>query len=140
MAGISLSVKTADRNSGCHVTCNLSSQLLPAEMKAAVLEGVNDGIMTGVLALVAIGSILTGLMFGGLPSAIIGYVVRNTSPETFGPSFAAATFAFGVAQVASPQVGGLIADVTGGFTMVFVIAIAFAVCGSIASTRLPSTR
>ena len=97
------------------------------------------GIMTGIVAFVAVGSILTGLMFGGLPSVIIGYMVRSTTAETFGPSFAAATFTFGVAQVASPQVGGLIADVTGGFTAVFILAIVFALCGSLASTRLPLT-
>ena len=76
-------------------------------------------------------------MFGGLPSVVIGYVVRNTSAESFGPSFAAATFAFGVAQVSSPQLGGLIADLTGGFTLVFIVAIGFALGGAGMASRLP---
>jgi predicted MFS family arabinose efflux permease len=96
------------------------------------------GILTGVVGVVAASSVVIGLMFGGLPSVIIGYVVRNTSPEAFGPSFAAATFAFGGAQVTSPQLGGLIADITGGFTLVFVVAIGFALAGAATSSRLPT--
>ncbi len=93
------------------------------------------GVLTGVVGVVAASSVVIGLMFGGLPSVIIGYVVRNTSPEAFGPSFAAATFAFGGAQVTSPQLGGLIADITGGFTLVFVVAIGFALAGAATSSR-----
>ena len=96
------------------------------------------GVLTGVVGVVAASSVVIGLMFGGLPSVIIGYVVRNTSPEAFGPSFAAATFAFGGAQVTSPQLGGLIADITGGFTLVFVVAIGFALAGAATSSRLPT--
>ncbi len=95
------------------------------------------GILTGVVAIVVVGSVIVGLMFGGLPSVVIGYVVRNTTAEAFGPSFAAATFAFGVAQVTSPQLGGLIADLTGGFTLVFIVAIGFALGGAAMATRLP---
>ena len=96
------------------------------------------GVLTGVVGVVAASSVVVGLMFGGLPSVIIGYVVRNTSPEAFGPSFAATTFAFGLAQVTSPQLGGLIADITGGFTLVFVVAIGFALAGAATSSQLPT--
>lgn len=96
------------------------------------------GILTGVVGVVAVGSTVVGLMFGGLPSVVIGYVVRNTAPADFGPTFAAATFAFGLAQVTSPQLGGLIADLTGNFTLVFVVGIAFALGGAAMSTRLPA--
>jgi len=95
------------------------------------------GILTGVVAVVVVGSVIVGLMFGGLPSVVIGYVVRNTTADSFGPSFAAATFAFGIAQVTSPQLGGLIADLTGGFALVFIVAIAFALCGAAMASRLP---
>lgn len=96
------------------------------------------GVLTGVVGVVAASSVVIGLMFGGLPSVIIAYVVRNTTPEAFGPSFAAATFAFGTAQVTSPQLGGLIADTTGGFTLVFVVAIGFALAGAATSSQLPT--
>lgn len=103
-----------------------------------VFAGALIGILTGVVAIVVVGAIVIGLMFGGLPSVVIGYVVRNTSAEAFGPSFAAATFAFGVAQVTSPQLGGLLADLTGDFTVVFVVAIGFALSGAVMANRLPS--
>ncbi len=95
------------------------------------------GILTGVVVLVAIGSIVVGFNFSGLASVITGYVVRYTSAAAFGPSFAATTFAFGIAQVSSPQIGGLVADLTGSFTVVFLLSMAFAVTGSIVSSRLP---
>ncbi len=94
-------------------------------------------ILTGVIALVALGALGLGLMFGGLAAVTASYVVRNTTPERFGPSYAAATFAFGVSQMLSPQVGGLLADVTGSFTIVFALSAGFALCGAIASSRLP---
>jgi predicted MFS family arabinose efflux permease len=95
-------------------------------------------VMTGNVALVAVGSVLIGMMFSGLASVIAGYVVGHTSAETFGPIYAATTLAFGVAQLSSPQVGGLVADVTGSFTVVFILAIVFSLVGSIASSRLPA--
>jgi MFS family permease len=95
-------------------------------------------IMTGVVALVAIGAIGLGLMFGGLAAVTASYVVRHTTPDRFGPSYAAATFAFGVSQMLSPQVGGLLADATGSFTIVFALSAGFALCGAFASSRLPS--
>ncbi len=96
------------------------------------------GIMTGVVALVALGAVVVGLMFSGLASVITGYVVRHTSAAAFGPTFAATTFAFGVAQVSAPQVGGVVADATGSFTIVFLLSMTFAAAGSIASSRLPA--
>ncbi len=95
------------------------------------------GILTGVVVLVAIGSVVVGFNFSGLASVITGYVVRCTSAAAFGPSFAATTFAFGIAQVSSPQIGGLVADLTGSFTVVFLLSMAFAIAGSIVSSRLP---
>ncbi|MFT6392806.1 MAG: MFS family permease [Ilumatobacter sp.] len=77
------------------------------------------------------------MMFSGLASVIAGYVVGHTTAETFGPIFAATTLAFGLAQLSSPQVGGLVADATGSFTVVFILAIVFSLVGSAAASRLP---
>ncbi|MGI9596537.1 MAG: MFS transporter [Acidimicrobiales bacterium] len=82
-------------------------------------------------------SVGLGLLFGGIPTLITLYVVENTSVEDYGPSFAAATLAFGVAQMLSPQIGGLIADLTGSFTPVFVLSSGFALTGTIAALQLP---
>ena len=76
-------------------------------------------------------------LFAGIPGIITLYVVENTSVDDFGPSFAAATLAFGIAQMLSPQVGGLLADLTGSFTVVFLLSSTFALLGTFASLRLP---
>ncbi|MFK8025665.1 MAG: MFS transporter [Ilumatobacter sp.] len=104
----------------------------------AAFAAALGAVMTGVVPLVAIGAVTVGAMFGGLASVIAGYVVANTTTAAFGPSYAAATLAFGVAQLTAPQVGGLIADATGGFTEVFVLAIVFALLGAASSSRLPA--
>lgn len=82
-------------------------------------------------------SVGLGLLFAGVPGNITFYFVENTSVEDYGPSFAAGTLAFGVAQMLAPQVGGLIADISGSFTPVFLLSAAFALTGTVASLRLP---
>ena len=78
-----------------------------------------------------------GMLFAGIPGMITLYVVENTTIDNYGPSFAAATLAFGVAQMLSPQVGGLLADLTGSFTAVFLLSAGVALTGAAASLALP---
>ncbi len=87
-----------------------------------------------------IAAIGTGLMFSGLPALIIAHIVDHTDASTYGPAFSAATLAFGVMQMLSPQIGGAIADATGSFTLVFVASAAFALVGAAASSRLGKQR
>ncbi len=94
-------------------------------------------VLPGWVGLGMVSSIGLGLVFGGIPGMITLYVVENTSLDDFGPSFAAATLAFGVAQMLSPQIGGLVADLAGSFTGVFVLSSAFALTGTAAALRLP---
>lgn len=94
-------------------------------------------VLPGWLATSLGASIGLGLLFGGLPTLITMYVVQNTTPDDYGPSYAAATLAFGLAQMASPQLGGLIADLTGSFTGVFVLSSAVALVGLTAALQLP---
>jgi len=82
-------------------------------------------------------SIGLGLAFSGVPGLITLCVVENTTIDDFGPSYAAATLAFGVSQMLAPQIGGLIADVSGSFTLVFMLSSAFAVTGAVSALRLP---
>ena len=95
------------------------------------------GILTGQTAAVLAGGVAIGMMFGGLPSVIATYVVQSSDHVTYGPRYAVATLAFGVAQVTSPQVGGLLADLTGSFTVVFLLSGGVAVLGAVASSMLP---
>jgi len=82
-------------------------------------------------------SIAVGLFFAGIPTMITLYVVENTTVEDYGPAFAAATLAFGVAQMISPQAGGLLADLSGSFTTVFLLSAAVAGIGLFAALQLP---
>jgi predicted MFS family arabinose efflux permease len=97
-------------------------------------------VLTGGQPFVALGAFGIGLAFSGLPAVIAAYVVDATDATTYGPAYSAATLAFGLAQSASPQTGGLLADWTGSFTIVFVLAAALALVGATVSTQLPSTR
>ncbi len=78
-----------------------------------------------------------GLLFSGLPTLMTIYVVENTTAEDYGPSFAAATLAFGIAQTISPPIGGFIADLSGSFTLVFLLSGAMGIVGLMASLQLP---
>ena len=95
-------------------------------------------ILTGDQPWVVMGAAGVGLAFSGLPTVIAAYVVDATDAATYGPAYSAATLAFGAAQMASPQVGGLLADWTGSFTVVFLLAAALAVAGGAFATRLPA--
>ncbi len=78
-----------------------------------------------------------GLVFSGIPTLITLYVVRNTTVDDYGPAFSAATLAFGVSQMVSPQIGGAVADLAGSFTPVFLLSAAVAAIGVGVSLRLP---
>jgi len=94
-------------------------------------------ILTGAQPWVALGAVGAGMMFSGMPAMIIAHIVDETTVDTYGPAFSAATLAFGVAQMVSPQIGGALADATGSFTSVFLLSAAVALCGAVAATRLP---
>ena len=94
-------------------------------------------ILPGWPILTLVASAGLGLMFAGIPRMITLYVVENTSVEDYGPSFAAGTLAFGLAQTIAPQVGGVLADATGSFTLVFLLSAALALTGTAASLQLP---
>ena len=95
-----------------------------------VLSGEVGYVFPSVLGL--------GLLFSAIPSLLTVYVVQHTTLEDYGPSFSAATLAFGIAQMISPPVGGLIADISGSFTAVFMLSAAMGSLGVIAVLRLPA--
>lgn len=94
-------------------------------------------IMTGNNTAVIVGVVMIGLLFAGVPSTIAAYLVDRTDETTYGPSYAAATFAFGLAQVCSPQVGGLLADWQNSFTIVFVVSAISMCVGTAFAWALP---
>lgn len=94
-------------------------------------------VLTGDQPWVVLGAVGVGVAFSGAPAIIAAYVVDATDAATYGPVYSAATLAFGVAQMAAPQVGGVLADWRGSFTSVFVLSAAVAVVGVVVSSRLP---
>lgn len=94
-------------------------------------------VLTGRQPWVAIASVGIGLMFSGMPALIIAHIVDNTDVNTYGPAFSAATLAFGVTQMISPQIGGALADAFGSFTWVFVLSATVSLLGALFSSRLP---
>ena len=94
-------------------------------------------ILPGWFAPTLAASVAVGLLFAAMPTILTLYVVSNTTTDDYGPSFAAVTLSFGVAQMIAPQLGGYIADATGSFTWVFLLSAAFAVVGLAAALRLP---
>lgn len=94
-------------------------------------------VLSGRQPWVAIAAFGVGLMFSGMPALIIAHIVDHTDADTYGPAFSAATLAFGVAQMVSPQIGGTIADTSGSFTLVFVLSAVVSCVGAAAASRLP---
>jgi predicted MFS family arabinose efflux permease len=97
-------------------------------------------VLPGHQPLVAFGAVGIGLCFSGLPTVIAAFVVDGTDAVTYAPAYSAATLAFGLAQMAAPQVGGLIADAAGSFTPVLLLSVTVAIFGAVVAGRLPGTR
>ena len=94
-------------------------------------------VLTGFYLPTLIACIGVGLLFSAIPTLMTLYVVENTTAQDYGPSFSAATLTFGLAQTISPAVGGLIADLSGSFTLVFLLACFMGVVGLVTSLQLP---
>ena len=94
-------------------------------------------VLTGSQPWVVIAAAGIGLMFSGMPAVITAYIVDHTDTNSYGPAFSAATLAFGVTQMISPQIGGSLADALGSFTWVFVLSAVVAWIGAAFSMRLP---
>jgi predicted MFS family arabinose efflux permease len=80
-----------------------------------------------------------GLIFASIPVTLTMYFVQNAAPEDYGPGFSAATLAFGVAQMVSPQIGGAVADWTSTFTWVLVLSAGCATVGIFGALGLPKS-
>ena len=93
--------------------------------------------LTGRQPWVAIAAVGIGLMFSGMPALIVAHIVDHTDRASYGPAFSAATLAFGVTQMISPQIGGLIADLAGSFTWVFLLSATVSLIGAAFASRLP---
>ncbi|MFT4677434.1 MAG: putative MFS family arabinose efflux permease [Candidatus Azotimanducaceae bacterium] len=94
-------------------------------------------VLTGMQWPTLIACVGLGFLFSGIPTLMTLYVVENTTAQDYGPSFAAGTLAFGIAQTISPPIGGFIADLSGSFVLVFLLASLMGVAGVVASLKFP---
>jgi len=94
-------------------------------------------VLSGIQWPTLIACVGLGFLFSGIPTLMTLYVVENTTAQGYGPSFAAGTLAFGIAQTVSPPIGGFIADLSGSFVLVFLLASLMGVAGVIASLQFP---
>ena len=104
--------------------------LLWTILTLVVLSGATVPTLLAVVGL--------GMLFTSLPGLVTVVVVENTSANDYGPAYSAITLAFGLAQTVSPQIGGVIADLSGSFTWVFMLSSVFGVFGLVAARALPA--
>jgi predicted MFS family arabinose efflux permease len=81
-------------------------------------------------------AVLFGVMMSGLGSVVAAYVRDHTTEGTFAPAFGAITLFFGAAQLIGPELGGLLAERSGGFRSAFVVSAVAAFVGAVASAAL----
>jgi MFS family permease len=81
-------------------------------------------------------AILFGIMMSGLGSVIAAYVRDHTTEGVFAPAFGAITLFFGAAQLIGPELGGFLAEQSGGFRWAFLVSSLAALVGAVASANL----
>jgi MFS family permease len=101
--------------------------------------------MTAAVLLVPLGAepwavisaVAFGLAMSGAPAVLAAHLADFLDPRRFAAAFGAVTLVFGVAQLVGPQLGGWLADRTGGFSIVFLVAAGAAFGAAVASATLP---
>ena len=94
-------------------------------------------VLSGHYAATLIACVGIGFLFSALPTLVTLYVVENSTIQDYGPGFAAATLTFGLTQTLSPAVGGYLADLSGSFTLAFLLSGTLGLAGLGASLCLP---
>ncbi len=93
--------------------------------------------LIGIQPWPTIAALVFGLAFAGVPTSLAAHLSDHLSSQRFGAAFGTITLAFGIAQMSGPQLGGIIGDVTGSFTLVFVVSATIAAGGALATLRVP---
>jgi MFS family permease len=94
--------------------------------------------LTGREPWALVSAVVFGLAMSGIPTVIAAHLGDTLHPRSFPAAFGAVTLAFGVAQVAGPQLGGWLTGRTGSFTVAFCVSAAVALAGAGASASMPS--
>ena len=94
-------------------------------------------VLVGAEPWAVISAVAFGLAMSGAPAVLAAHLADSLDPRRFAAAFGAVTLVFGLAQLVGPQLGGWIADRTGSFSVVFLVAAGAALGAAIASATLP---
>ena len=94
--------------------------------------------LTGREPWALVSAVVFGLAMSGIPTVIAAHLGDALHPRSFPAAFGAVTLAFGVAQVAGPQLGGWLTGRTGSFTVAFCVSAVVALVGAGASASMPA--
>ncbi|MDH4147491.1 MAG: MFS transporter, partial [Acidimicrobiia bacterium] len=92
--------------------------------------------LSGVAPLVIAAAVSFGLCVSGTPTAIGAVVADHLSGRSFGAAFGTLTLTFSTAQVLGPYFAGKMADLTGDFTVPFLVASAVGVAGAVCALAM----
>lgn len=96
-------------------------------------------VLLGREPFAAMSVLLFGILMSGLPAVIAAHLSDHLSAREFAGAFGRCTLFLGTAQACGPPLGGWVAERTGSFDAVFVLAAGFAVLGAVsARTALPA--
>ena len=96
--------------------------------RPALLVGYGSMAAASLILLIGSGvwpwvaAVAFGLAFAGVPAATAAYLRDHLSAREFGSAFGIITLSFGVGQLLGPQIGGLLGDTFGSFSVVFYLA------------------
>lgn len=84
-------------------------------------------------------NLLYGLVMTSVGAVMVAYLGDLLPPARMAAAFGGVTAGLGLAQVVGPPVGGWLADATGSFAAVFVLACVCGVAGGVVAAFLPGT-
>lgn len=101
----------------------------------ALMTATSLVIPTGARPWATVAAFGFGVAFTAVPTGVAARIRDCVDGADFGRSFGVATLAFGAALMIGPQLGGVIGDLTGSFTPVFLIAAGASAVGAILAWR-----
>lgn len=91
----------------------------------------------GIEPLAVISAVLFGIAMSGIPAVLATHLGDHLHSRAIGAAFGSLTLAFGLAQLAGPQLGGYWADRAGSFSGAFWGAAVLALVGAAAARTVP---
>jgi MFS family permease len=95
-------------------------------------------VLLGAEPWVALAAAVFGVFTSGLPAVLAAYIADHLDPVAVAGAFGIVTMFFGISQAIGPPLGGWLADVTGAFTVTFVLSATAHLVGAIAGAGLPA--